>query len=674
MELLDSRRLTGPNLLLDRPGAILEVALSPEEAETAVAGWASHVRRMLDAVGWTGAEIAARRFAGGASLAITAPIDGLYTATEVNDWAWEAVEAQAAGREAPDFQEAAARLRAEIAREANPALLALQATAAARGVSFLSDDRTASVGLGKGSLAWPVRALPDPAEVDWNRVHDIPVLLVTGTNGKTTTVRLLAALVDASEQMAGTTSTDVIEVGGEVIERGDFSGPGGARTLLRDRRVEVAILETARGGLLRRGLAVDRARAALVTNIAADHLGEFGIHDLPGLAAAKLVIARAVGPEGRIVLNADDPELVAAAGSLRPPILWLSLDPGNPLVRRAVETGGEACFLEAGSLVLVRNGERTEVAPVDEIPITFGGAARHNVANALAAVAMASTIGIPADAMAKGLRRFGSDPEHNPGRANLFERDGVRVLVDYAHNPHGLSALLGVVEPLAAGRRLILLGQAGDREDEAIRELARAALPFHPDRIVLKEMPEMLRGRDPGEVPAILEDELRRQGFPAERIGHAASEARGGAQGAGRSPRRETCSSCWCTRSGRRFWQAVREWLGERGVRSRTAGDSAWAGRSSTRPAGAAARGSRFLARAARVATREARAEERERAFRRGRSAPWRGRRASRRGGAHAVTRRARAAVRRLTIRRGWPTIRRGRPALSPLPRRPRPG
>ena len=308
MELLDSRRLTGPNLLLDRPGAILEVALSPEEAETAVAVWATNVRRMLDAVGWTGAEIAARRFAGGASLAITAPIDGLYTATDVNDWAWDAVEAQAAGREAPDFQEAAARLRAEIAREANPALLALQATAAARGVSLLSDDRTASVGLGKGSLAWPVRALPDPAEVDWDRVHDIPVLLVTGTNGKTTTVRLLAALVDASEQMAGTTSTDEIEVGGEVIERGDFSGPGGARTLLRDRRVEVAILETARGGLLRRGLAVDRARAALVTNIAADHLGEFGIHDLPGLAAAKLVIARAVGPEGRIVLNADDPE------------------------------------------------------------------------------------------------------------------------------------------------------------------------------------------------------------------------------------------------------------------------------------------------------------------------------------------------------------------------------
>jgi len=254
MELLDSRRLTGPNLLLDRPGAILEVALSPEEAETAVAAWAAQVRRMLDAVGWTGAEIAARRFPGGASLAITAPIDSLYSATEINDWAWEAAEAAVAGREAPDFQAAAARLRDEIAREANPALLALQASAAAHGVAFLSDDRAASAGLGRGSITWPVRALPDPAEVDWSKVHDIPVLLVTGTNGKTTTVRLLAALVDASEQMAGTTSTDVVEVGGEVVERGDFSGPGGARLLLdspsREPIGELFLLALAAVGLL----------------------------------------------------------------------------------------------------------------------------------------------------------------------------------------------------------------------------------------------------------------------------------------------------------------------------------------------------------------------------------------------------------------------------------------
>ena len=532
MNLLDSRRLTGPSLLLDRPGAILEVSFAPEEGAAAISVWAAQVRRMLDAVGWTGAEIAVRRFAGGASLAITAPIDGLYAATEVNDWAWGAAEAAVTGLEAPDFQAAAARLRDEIAREANPALIALQAHASSRGVAFLADDHFASVGLGKGSLVWPVRALPDAADVDWSRVYDVPVLLVTGTNGKTTTVRLLAAIVDASEQMAGTTSTDLVEVGGEVVERGDFSGPGGARALLRDRRVEVAILETARGGLLRRGLAVHRADAALVTNIAADHLGEFGILDLPALAEAKLLIARAVGPKGRIVLNADDPELVAAAGEgrLGAPILWFSLDAANPVVKQALAAGGEACFLAGAALVLARGKakkDRIEVTRVDNVPVAFGGAARHNVANALAAIAMASAIGIPVEAMATGLRRVGNTPADNPGRANLFERGGVRVLLDYAHNPHGLTALLDIARAFPAERRLLLLGQAGDRTDEAIRDLARAALPLQADRIVLKELPEMLRGRPPGEVTAILEEELLRNGVPAGRIERAGSELEG---------------------------------------------------------------------------------------------------------------------------------------------------
>jgi cyanophycin synthetase len=534
MNLLDSRRLTGPSLLLDRPGAILEVALSPEEGAAAIPVWAAQARRMLDTVGWTGTEIAMRRFDGGASLAITAPIDGLYAATEINDWAWGAAEAAVLGLATPDFQAAVARLRDEIAREANPALIALQAEAASRGVSFLADDHFASVGLGKGSLVWPVRALPAAGDVDWSHVYDIPVLLVTGTNGKTTTVRLLAAIVDASEQMAGTTSTDLVEVGGEVVDRGDFSGPGGARALLRDRRVEVAILETARGGLLRRGLAVHRADAALVTNIAADHLGEFGILDLPALTEAKLVIARAVGPRGRIVLNADDPELVAAAGrrgGLGAPIVWFSLDAASPIVKKALAAGGEVCFLDGGALVLAhgkgKSRERIEVTRVENVPVAFAGAARHNVANALAAIAMASAIGIPAEAMAKGLQRVGNTLADNPGRANIFERDGVRILLDYAHNPHGLTALLDIARSFPAARRLLLLGQAGDRTDEAIRDLARAALPFQADRIMIKELPEMLRGRPPGEIPAILEDELRRNGVPAESIERADSELEG---------------------------------------------------------------------------------------------------------------------------------------------------
>jgi cyanophycin synthetase len=528
MKLLESRRLTGPNLLLDRAGAVVEVSLEPGEEEAAVAAWREQARRILDAVGWVDEETVVRVFPGGASLAVSAPIDGLYAATEVNEWAWTAAETVVQGIGGPpDPAEAAGRLRTEIEGERNPALLALRDAARKRGVAFFWEEDLATVGLGKGSRTWPMDALPSPGEVDWEAVHDIPVLLVTGTNGKTTTVRLLAAMLREAGKVAGTTSTDRIEVGGETLDRGDYSGPGGARALLRDRRVEVAVLETARGGILRRGLALDRADAALVTNIAADHLGESGVFDLASLAAAKLVVTRAVSMGGTVVLNADDPELVRASRALVAPVSWFSLDPENPILRTQLGVGGPAAFLDGDELVLVTVGERRTVAYVHEIPAAFGGAARHNVANALAAIALAATFHLPLEDMAAGLSTFRSDPEDNPGRANLLEKGGVRILVDYAHNPHGIEALLPLAATLPAERRLLLIGQAGDRDDAALRDFARAAWPFRPDFVVVKELPEMLRGRQPGEVPAVFEDEFRRLGLPPEAIVKTGSDLEG---------------------------------------------------------------------------------------------------------------------------------------------------
>ena len=524
MKLLDSRRLTGPNLILDRAGAVLDVALDPAERETVPAIWERQARRILDAVGWAEQETRVHLFPTGASLVLSAPIDALYAATEINEWAWTAAETMARGWEEPSVAEAAERLREEIERERNPALLALRGAALAHGVTFLSDDDHVSVGLGTGSLTWPARELPAPEAVDWSRVHDIPVLLVTGTNGKTTTVRLLAALLRAAGKVAGLTSTDHVEVAGEVLDRGDCSGPGGARTLLRDPRVEIAVLETARGGILRRGLAVAAADAALVTNIAADHLGDFGVEDLAALADVKMVVTRVVGPRGRVVLNAEDPLLVERAGQVAAPLVWFGLDPDGPVLRRAIEHGGEAWTVEDGWFVRWQAGHREPIVPVADVPLTFGGAARHNVANALAALALAETFDLAPEILAAGLRSLRSTPEDNPGRANLFEIGGVRLLVDYAHNPHGIAALAELAAAIPAERRLMVIGQAGDRDDEAIRDLARAAWEARPDHIVVKDLPAMLRGRNAGEVPAILVDELRLLGVPEERFETAETE------------------------------------------------------------------------------------------------------------------------------------------------------
>jgi len=538
MPLLDSRRLTGPNLLLDGPGAALEVDLAPFDpgaAEAVAALWREGARRLVEAVGWGGERLAARPHRGGRglSLALSAPLDALYAATEVAEEAWRMTEAAfglAAGPDDPGrpllpLAEIAGRLCEAIAAERNPRLLALAAAAAARGVAFLWDADHATAGLGAGSATWPVAALPEPAEVGWAAVRDVPVALVTGTNGKTTTVRLLAAIAAAAGRLAGSTSTDRVEVGGETIERGDFSGPEGARALLRDRRVELAVLETARGGILRRGLALAAADAAAVTNVAADHLGEYGIDDLAALAQAKLVPVRAVRPGGAAVLNADDPELVRRGpAAARVPIAWFGLERDNPLLASHLAAGGAGAFLDGGDLVLAGRGGRRAVGRLADLPFAFGGDARHNVANALAAAALAQALSLPDEAIARGLAAIGGTAADNPGRANLFELHGARILLDYAHNPHGLAALLDLAAALPARRRLLVLGQAGDRDEGAIRELAATAWRLSPDRVVVKELPTMLRGRRLGEVPALLADELRRQGAPAAAISHAPDE------------------------------------------------------------------------------------------------------------------------------------------------------
>jgi cyanophycin synthetase len=524
MLLLDSRRLTGPNLLIDRPAAVVDVQVDDLHRDQAVAAWTRAAREMLDAVGWVEEQVAVRLFTGGASLALSAPADALYAATEVNEWAWESAEAVLAGRTAPDADEATTRLRAAIDAERNPQLLALRKVARARALTFLSDAEQVSVGSGTGAMVWPTDDLPPADEVDWTRVHDTPVALVTGSNGKTTVVRLLAAMAAETGRVVGTTTTDGVSVGGTMIAEGDYSGPEGARLLLRRPEVQVAILETARGGLLRRGLAVERAEVAVVTNVAEDHLGEFGVQDLPALAQTKLLVARAIGAGGRVVLNADDPVLAAAGRKVGAPVVWFALEGNRGDLRAHVEGGGRAALLENGVLVLASGAARTRLATPADLPVAWGGAARHNIANALAAAAAAGGLGVGAAQIGATLRRFGQNLRDNPGRANLLQLGGVTIVLDYAHNPHGMAALAATVAGIPSRRRGMVLGQAGDRSDEAIRELARVAWRLKPDYVALKEMERYLRGRARGEVAAVLASELQQLGVPREAISRPGDE------------------------------------------------------------------------------------------------------------------------------------------------------
>ncbi len=519
----DSRRLTGPNLVTDRPGAVLEVELAEPAAEELIRFWEDEARLALTGVGWLGESLAVRRYPGGASLALTAPMDALYAATELNEWAWTAASARY-HCEGVDRPEALARLNTVIAEERKPALLALAAAAAAHGLRFLWDDDAVSAGTGVGAATWPMDALPAPDQVAWSTLNNIPVALVTGSNGKTTVTRLVSGMISAAGRVAGHTSTDGVMVGGETLEAGDFSGPGGARRLLRDPRVEMAVLETARGGLLRRGLAIDQADVALITNIAEDHLGESAVYSLADLAEAKLVVARALAGIRPLVLNADDPALVAAAQRLSCPTAWFSLVPAHPTLAAARLRGALTATLRGDQLMLGLGADERAITSITRVPITIGGAARYNVSNALAAMLVGSLLGLDDTALAQGLASLTNSPTGNLGRLNAFEFGGVRLFVDFAHNPHGMTALMEMARALPATRRLVVIGQAGDRDDHAIRELARTAWTGKPDRVLVKEMPSYLRGRPLGEVTGMLLKELRSLGAREDQLDLAVGE------------------------------------------------------------------------------------------------------------------------------------------------------
>lgn len=518
MKFLDARRLTGPNVLSDLPGSILDVSCADSDVQMVVKSWHRLILPMLDALGWGNESTYHKPLAGGVSLAFSAPIDVLYAAAMVNEWAWQHIETAFEGERPGDFEQAVVEIRQAIEEEQNPALLALQQAAREHQVPFLWDDDEVSVGFGRGSQTWSIDEIPDADELDWQRYHGVPVGIVTGTNGKTTTVRLSTFILQGAGKQVGVSCTDWVAVNDNLIDRGDWSGPGGARMVLRQPTVDVAVLEAARGGLLRRGLGVERADAALLTNIAEDHLGDFGSSSLGELLDIKWVISRAVKQHGNLILNADDALLVEKMQNYPGKVICFSLDENNPYALAQLANGGEAFVLSNDQLIRLSGTTRDVICHVAEIPITLGGAARHNIANSLAAAALTYQLGASLDDIRNGLKSM--DQAHNPGRCNLYEVGDVRVLVDFAHNPHAMQALFTMAEALPAKRRLLSFGQAGDRTDQLIRELARLGWAIGLDAVHVSELEMYHRGRNHGEVYALIKDELLICGARDDQIKH----------------------------------------------------------------------------------------------------------------------------------------------------------
>jgi cyanophycin synthetase len=336
----------------------------------------------------------------------------------------------------------------------------------------------------------------------------IPIIAVTGTNGKTTTTRLIAHIFKGAGHFVGYTTTDGIYIGNECIEKGDCSGPSSAKKILQDPAVEAAVLECARGGILRSGLGFDHCDIGIITNIAEDHLGLQGINSLDDLARVKAVVAKSVRQTGTAILNADDDLVYRIREELDCKVALFSLSAHNPRIEAHVSMGGTALVADHDALILLRGKEKVRVANIDQVPCTFQGKALFNIANVLAATLACLVHNIPLRIIRNGLRTFENSPEQTPGRMNLFHVNGSTVLVDYAHNTHGIRAIGGFMANIKCPKKIGVVGGVGDRRDEDIISIGEEAARMFDEIIIRQD--EDLRGRTAEEMSRLLETGIRR--------------------------------------------------------------------------------------------------------------------------------------------------------------------
>ena len=352
--------------------------------------------------------------------------------------------------------------------------------------------------------------------------HDIPIVAVTGTNGKTTTVRMIANMLKGVGYKVGFTTTDGIYMQDRLIATGDMSGPYSAKVVLRDPMVDCAVLETARGGILREGLGYKMADVGVVLNVQPDHLGLKGIHTIEDLAKVKSVVAEMVRPGGVTVLNADDEQCVNMAQYCKEEIVYFSLRPSNPVIQEHLENDHTAVVYDRG-YISIRSGESaTPVARAVEMPITLEGKAVFNIQNALAAAAVGHAMELKIEEIRLGLISFFPSPEQTPGRTNFFSIKDFEVLLDYAHNPPAYKNLIDMITQLGHKRRLFVFDVVGDRRDEDLIEICQLIAASCQHAVVYED--KQLRGRAPGELMDLVEKALIENGLGAEAVDKISDE------------------------------------------------------------------------------------------------------------------------------------------------------
>lgn len=346
--------------------------------------------------------------------------------------------------------------------------------------------------------------------------YSIPIISITGTNGKTTTTRMIAHILRVNGHNVGMTTTDGIYINDDCVVKGDTTGPQSAKIVLADKSVDVAVLETARGGILRAGLAYDLSDVGVLTNISEDHLGLDGIKSLNDLYHVKSLVIESVKSNGYAVLNADDKIITQSVNNIRANIIYFSTQENNLVLHKHIANGGLGVFVKDGYITIATGNGLIKSLHISKIPATYNGILKYNVENCLAAISAAYSLKVPITTIETALSSFYCDELHNPGRFNLYNIRDFRVIVDYGHNIVGYEKVCEAIKKLGATQIIGVVGVPGDRTDESIRKIGQIAA-CSLDRILIKEDCD-LRNRKRGEVAKLLREGALLAGFPNNKI------------------------------------------------------------------------------------------------------------------------------------------------------------
>jgi len=346
--------------------------------------------------------------------------------------------------------------------------------------------------------------------------YTIPIVSITGTNGKTTTTRMVSHILSMWGKTVGMTSTSGIYVAGKCIQKGDNTGPVSARMVLGNPAVDAAVLETARGGIIKKGLGYDMADVGVIVNISEDHLGIDGIETIEELAFTKALVIEAVKPDGYAVLNADDRMTEYFLNRTASKVILFSKNLKNKLLQKHMNEGGKAVYADSGKISIFDGKKAYALVEIKDIPITFGGMLECNIENSLAAISASIGLAVPEHVIKAGAKSFKPDIENNPGRFNIFNMGNFKVMLDYGHNSAGYDCVMKFIKQIEANRLVGIIGMPGDRQDKYIIEAGKLCAETF-SYIYIKEDND-LRGREPGEVAGIFYDAIIKQGFPPNNL------------------------------------------------------------------------------------------------------------------------------------------------------------